>query len=300
LNATEAPPAIPADWQPAEDPVAVAKELTRLYQRRVAAQAIEQLAARLRAPDSGPLQPNFEEAAAQVAEAEEKLGRSRLVWGNSLAEEVLKYAAQRIEERKAGRPLVGVGTGLETLDRALGGLRTGMHVLGGPPAVGKTTLAVQIALAAAESGFPMLFVTLENSAANLVAKLLAARAGINSNAIDRGYADPEILSEAAAELEPALARTVFLENGSDADIAVIGTRMLQVAARSPEKRCLLIVDYLQRLAQARGFEGLRQNVSAVAGDFCATLPPASTARCLRSRACPGPDTSAGSRQESKI
>jgi replicative DNA helicase len=38
-------------------------------------------------------------------------------------------------------------------------------------------------------------------------------------------------------------------------------------ARSPEKRCLLIVDYLQRLAQARGFEGLRQNVSAVAEDL---------------------------------
>ena len=64
-------------------------------------------------------------------------------------------------------------TGLKGLDRALdGGLRRGVYVLGAISSLGKTTLAVQVADNIAESGRPVLFVTIEQSAQEIVAKSL--------------------------------------------------------------------------------------------------------------------------------
>ena len=62
-------------------------------------------------------------------------------------------------------------TGLRGLDRALdGGLRRGVYVLGAISSLGKTTLAVQVADHVAEAGRPVLFVTIEQSAQEIVAK----------------------------------------------------------------------------------------------------------------------------------
>ena len=64
-------------------------------------------------------------------------------------------------------------TGLRGLDRALdGGLRRGVYVLGAISSLGKTTLAVQVADNIAEAGRPVLFVTIEQSAQEIVAKSL--------------------------------------------------------------------------------------------------------------------------------
>lgn len=66
-----------------------------------------------------------------------------------------------------------VPTGIPSLDRALdGGLRRGVIVLGAISSLGKTTLALQIADGIAACGRPVLFVTIEQSAAELVSKSL--------------------------------------------------------------------------------------------------------------------------------
>lgn len=65
-------------------------------------------------------------------------------------------------------------TGLRGLDRALdGGLRRGVYVLGAISSLGKTTLTVQVADAIAEGGRGVLFVTIEQSAEEIVAKSLS-------------------------------------------------------------------------------------------------------------------------------
>lgn len=62
-------------------------------------------------------------------------------------------------------------TGLDSLDDALGGgLMPGVAVLGAVSSLGKTTLALQIADHIAEAGRPVLFVTIEQSARELVSK----------------------------------------------------------------------------------------------------------------------------------
>lgn len=66
---------------------------------------------------------------------------------------------------------VPVPTGIRGLDEALGGgLRRGVTVLGATSSMGKSTLALQVADNIAESGRSVLFVTVEQSARELVSK----------------------------------------------------------------------------------------------------------------------------------
>lgn len=65
-------------------------------------------------------------------------------------------------------------TGFHGLDNVLnGGLRSGLHVLGAVSSAGKTTLIVQMADFIAASGRPVLFVTIEQSGREIVAKSLS-------------------------------------------------------------------------------------------------------------------------------
>lgn len=67
-----------------------------------------------------------------------------------------------------------IPTGITGLDEMLdGGLRCGLHVLAAASSLGKTTLATQIADAIALAGNDVLYVTLEQSARDLVAKSVA-------------------------------------------------------------------------------------------------------------------------------
>lgn len=67
-----------------------------------------------------------------------------------------------------------VSTGIAPLDDVLGGgLQAGLYVLGAVSSLGKTTLAAQIADYVAASGRGVLFTTIEQSAAEIVAKSLS-------------------------------------------------------------------------------------------------------------------------------
>lgn len=67
-----------------------------------------------------------------------------------------------------------IPTGFASLDEVLGGgLQPGLYVLGAVSSLGKTTLAVQICDHVAASGHPALFVTIEQSAREIVAKSLS-------------------------------------------------------------------------------------------------------------------------------
>jgi len=81
-----------------------------------------------------------------------------------------------------------VPSGLAQLDHLLGGLNEGLYLLAGPPGMGKTTLALRLAVAATQE-VPVVVVTFEHALANLTLKLLCARAGVNLHDVQRGYAD---------------------------------------------------------------------------------------------------------------
>ena len=81
-----------------------------------------------------------------------------------------------------------VATGIGELDTILcGGLRRGeLTILGARPAVGKSSVLLQIARCAAQQGKRVLFVSLEMSAQQIGARILSANSGLNGGRLISG------------------------------------------------------------------------------------------------------------------
>lgn len=96
---------------------------------------------------------------------------------------------QACKRRDEGEP-IGITTGLFALDTAIGGFAKGqLWTIAARPGVGKTALALQIGLRAAEAGSPGLIVSLEMQPHELATRAMALRSGKNVAKLLRGYRD---------------------------------------------------------------------------------------------------------------
>jgi len=229
LEAAQAP-RVPAEWPPAPDPHATAQRLVDLHQRRLLAAAQERLAQALfdATVPAAEIATLLEEEALRVQTALRSAEAGRLQWASALLPQVLADAeARRLQREATGSAVLGVPTGLAQLDSLLGGLNDGLHLLAGPPGMGKTTLALQIA-AAATKEVPVVVVTFEHAPENLTLKLLCVRAGVNPRDVQRGYADLAKLRSAAEAWQPVAQRLAVVEGSSQLTVA------LDAAAAGPQ------------------------------------------------------------------
>ena len=162
----------------------------------------------------------------------------------TLEDEFLAYLARR------SRVAVGA-TGLAGLDRALdGGLHTGLTVLGAVSSMGKTSLMLQIADTLAAAGRSVLFVTIEMSRMELLAK--SAVRGTNERALPLldGKLSPEKTRRLIAAYREKTGGRVALWEPE----APLTPELLKEKA---EKFCesheapVLFLDYLQLVAPPR-------------------------------------------------
>lgn len=275
----DAPPdvlvdAVPAEWPPSTDPTGDAERLADLHQRRLLAATQERLAEALNddSISGGELAQRLEEEALKAQRAIRELDSGRLQLASALALDVVADARERYETRReTGNPVMGIKTGIGKLDEITGGLEEGLYLLGAAPGFGKTTLATQVAGAVAGEVEPVVYASFENSSQNLVAKMLCARAGLNSREVRRGYADPDRLARAAAELAPVLDRVAVIEGTGRLTVAEVRGRALQMMHRTGRDKCLVVIDYLQLWAKAsaelRGMVSARERVEALAGQL---------------------------------
>lgn len=152
---------------------------------------------------------------------------------------------ERFDRFTKGMTIDGLGTGLPDLDKHTQGLKPGqMIVVAGRPAMGKTTLAMNIvADVALNQHKPVLVISLEMSKDQLMDRLLAAVGGIPLPKIKTG----ECSSDNATELSFAANRL------KDAPIAVSDVsvmtmpRIRSIARRQRYKMGglgLVVIDYL--------------------------------------------------------
>jgi replicative DNA helicase len=182
--------------------------------------------------------------------------------------DVLTNTDARLRDGAAGalRPWP---TGFEPLDGILsGGVRPGeLTLLGGPQGLGKTTFALQVGRQALRQGSPVLYVSYEHDAVNLLERLLAAEAGDRAGRDAVPLRDVRALIEgdgSAASLSDKLAQT---PGGADALTTItgdltrmhvlrggVGTRVADIetaaadVARDAGGQPLIVVDYVQKVA----------------------------------------------------
>jgi replicative DNA helicase len=92
---------------------------------------------------------------------------------------VMVESLKRLEKSQDNALLIP--TGFNALDERIGGIERGeLAIVGGRPSMGKTSVATDIALNAAEKGYRVLFVSVETSREKLGIRMLSRETKINS------------------------------------------------------------------------------------------------------------------------
>lgn len=159
--------------------------------------------------------------------------------------------------------VIGVPTGLTDLDKLLGGLqRSDMVVMAGRPGMGKTSLALSIALQAARRLQKRVAIfSLEMSDEQLVQRLISAETGIDSQRLRLGDIKEDEWPTFIQATNLLAGTSVFID-----DTPAISALELRTKARrlhAEHGLDLLIVDYLQLMRGDSRSENRQQEISYI-------------------------------------
>jgi replicative DNA helicase len=257
---------------PANDPLAAATAIIVAAKGRVMDAELERLGKALNRAQAGgtPIDDVLRIFADAVAKAQQ-LGTASagaLIPTTDLLAAIVADAQARAERRATtGDSIMGLPTGFGRLDDLLNGLEPGLLILAGRPGMGKTTLANLIAANVAATGVPVLYVSYENSRDNLILKHLCRLSGISETQVRRGLADPVVLGVQARSFGAKAATLYYTEATAGTTVDTIRAQGRQLRQRHNSDTMLVIVDYLQKMAPTAGFDGLRENVGAIAAQL---------------------------------
>ncbi|MCH8155791.1 MAG: replicative DNA helicase, partial [Proteobacteria bacterium] len=163
--------------------------------------------------------------------------------------------------------VAGVSTGFKNLDRLLGGLHySDLIILAGRPAMGKTSLATNIACSAAtarqkdtgpdgtvvETPQVVAFFSLEMSAEQLATRIIAEGAEVRSDVIRRGEIRQNQFDKIFETSRALYTLPLFIDDTPALTIGALRTRARRL--KRQQGLSLIVVDYLQLM---QGPAGLR-------------------------------------------
>ncbi|PKR54416.1 replicative DNA helicase [Thalassospira marina] len=172
---------------------------------------------------------------------------------HDLMEGNLAMINEGITAQRAGK-VTGTPVGITNLDRDLSGFQPGnLIILAGRPSMGKTALALSMALNAAQSDVQpggVAFFSLEMSEGELVERLLSNAANLDYTAIIKRVlsdGDYHRLCEAGEGLRKG---RLYIDDRPSATVARMRTECRKIARRAGGLK-LVIVDYLQLMSGAK-------------------------------------------------
>ncbi|MFI5332929.1 MAG: replicative DNA helicase [Candidatus Babeliales bacterium] len=164
--------------------------------------------------------------------------------------------------KSSSKGITGIPSGFKKLDLMSSGFQNGdLVVLAARPSMGKTALALGMALHAAESGASVGVFSLEMSAEQLSLRLLSSQSGIAHHNIRNATLSSQewvSLTGAAAQLSEM---KIFID-----DVAMLTLMDLRAKARklkAEHNLQLLVIDYLQLIHASRRHENRHQEVSDI-------------------------------------
>lgn len=176
---------------------------------------------------------------------------------------VLTDSFDRIDElHKDKDKLRGVPTGFKNLDNLLAGLQpSDLVIIAGRPSVGKTAFALNIAHnVAVKEQIPVAIFSLEMSKEQLVDRLLAAEAGIDSWKLRTGNLNDDDFLKINHAYGALAEAPLYIDDASVINVLEMRTKARRLQAESGLG--LIIIDYLQ-LMSGNNPENRVQEVSAI-------------------------------------
>ena len=177
--------------------------------------------------------------------------------------EQIAETTTEIEKNYNNRNDLSLYTGILDLDKLTCGLHNQeLTIIGARPAMGKTTLTLQIAqeIAKKENNKNVVFVSLEMSQTQLIQKMIAKQSIVNSYKMRLGTleeGDWEKIAKASIKLSE-LNLTINTKVRTIQDIEVMAKRL-----KNKDKLDLLIIDYIQLLKSQGKFNLREQEVAEI-------------------------------------
>ena len=180
-------------------------------------------------------------------------------------DKLLRSAMDRIDSQmNSGTGVIGVPSGFYELDNMTSGFKASdLVIVAGRPSMGKTSLALNIALrAAVEDKVPVAIFSLEMSKEQLVERMLCEHARIDAQRMHRGHLGDAEYGRLVAALGPLEEAPIFIDDSPTMDELTVMLKARQMKVR--EDIGMVVVDYLQLMhRRGRGEDNRVQEVSAI-------------------------------------
>jgi len=165
---------------------------------------------------------------------------------------------------ESGQGVVGIPSGFHDLDRMTGGFKdSDLIIVAGRPSMGKTALALNVALyGALEAKRSIAIFSLEMSKEQLTERLLTEQAQIDAQRMHRGLLTEAEFDRVSNALGPLGEASIYID-----DTPVMDELTLMLKARQAKMRHnidMIVVDYLQLMhGRSRGDDNRVQEVSSI-------------------------------------
>ena len=175
---------------------------------------------------------------------------------------LLPQALDEIDAISRGAGVEGIKTGFKDLDTLTNGFHPGnMIVLAARPAVGKSTLGLDIArYASIHSGNTSVIFSLEMSRSEITMRMLSAEARVGLNNIRAGTLNDEEWTRLARRMGEISDAPLFIDDSPNLSLLEIRAKARRLKQRHGLK--LIIIDYLQLMSSGKHVESRQQEVSA--------------------------------------
>jgi replicative DNA helicase len=170
-----------------------------------------------------------------------------------------------VDEIEAARgrdgQMTGIPTGFRELDDLTNGLHPGqMIVVAARPAMGKSTLALDFARAAAiKHNLPAIFFSLEMGRSEIAMRLLAAEGAIPLQNMRKGTLDSRDWTTVAATRGRINDAPLYIDDSPNMTLVEIRAKCRRLKQRVGLK--MVVIDYLQLMSSGKRVESRQQEVS---------------------------------------
>jgi replicative DNA helicase len=160
-----------------------------------------------------------------------------------------------------GGAMTGVPTGFADLDSLTNGLHPGqMIVIAARPAVGKSTLALDFARAAAiKNGLSTAFFSLEMGRNEITMRLLSAEARVPLHTMRTGQMSDDDWTRLARRMSEVADAPLFIDDSPNMSMMEIRAKCRRLKQRHDLR--MVIIDYLQLMSSPKRVENRQQEVS---------------------------------------
>lgn len=174
--------------------------------------------------------------------------RQRGAWAFDVVSDVYDLVIAQMDNNE---PVGGIPSGFKVIDDLTNGWQSSdLIVIAARPAMGKSALALNMAVNAAKRGVPVAFFSLEMGREQLIQRLIASETGINVSAIRTGRLEPEQLPLFMKATDTISRLPLFIDDDPTWNVVSLKAECRRLVAS--EGVGLIVVDYLQLLDGKKG------------------------------------------------